>query len=240
MPARAEHERAHAGRQLLGEHRLDEVVVGAGVEAALEVGRLTERAADQDRHVRDRGVAFERLAQAVAVELGHLDVGDDEIRSLDARDDERLGAVVRRHDLVAVVLEDRDGVAVDHRRVVDEQDQLLRAGGRADDVEHLGVGERDLQEAVRVDVARDVAVAGEPDDDRGDGSEHRDGVAQRAIRQAARQQHRARRQRRELLLELGDARDADDLVAERLERTTRELGEHRLVADDHDVHDPPV
>jgi hypothetical protein len=82
---RAEHQRAHAGRQLLGDDRLDEVVVGAGVEAALEIGRFAERAADQHRHVGHSGVALELLAHRVAVELRHLDVGDHEIGALRGR-----------------------------------------------------------------------------------------------------------------------------------------------------------
>ena len=88
-------ERADARRQLLGRRRLDQVVVGAGVEAALEVGGLAERRADDDRH--GAAAAAQRSLSAlhtrVAVELRHLDVGDHEIGRALVDELERLGAV---------------------------------------------------------------------------------------------------------------------------------------------------
>jgi hypothetical protein len=191
--------------------------------------------------VRGRRIGLERLAHAVAVDAGHLDVGDHQIRAERARHRERLAAVGRRADLVAVVLEQRRGVAVDQRRVVGEQDQLARAGGRAEHVEHLGVAERHQQEAVGVDLARQPAIGGLDADHHGGDrlaglAQQLDRGGERAIGQPARQQHRARRELGEPALELGDRGDLGDGEPERLERPPRDLGEHRLVADQHDVH----
>jgi hypothetical protein len=164
--ARAGHgeERAHAGDQLLGRGRLDQVVVGAGVEAAGQIGGLAERGADQHRHV--RRALLDRLAQHVAVHDRHLDVGDDQIGRALVEARQRLLAIGRAHHLVAGFLEDRGGVAVDERRVVDQQDAPLAATGRAQHREHVGVGERHQQEAVSAcGRGRAAILLGRADDD---------------------------------------------------------------------------
>ena len=77
---RAAEQRADAGQQLLERERLDEVVVGAGVEARDAVRDRVARREHQDRC--PVAVAAEPAAHREAVELGHEDVEHDELRLL--------------------------------------------------------------------------------------------------------------------------------------------------------------
>jgi len=130
-------------------------------------------------------------------------------------------------------------VAVDERRVVGEQDHLLRARAGAEHIEHLCIGERHVEERVGIDVARDVAICRrDPDDDdrAARPAQELDRLGQRAIRQPARQDRGARCQLYEARLQLGDRGHRGDRVAERLERAACQCREHRFVGDHDDVH----
>ena len=63
----------------LVEAALDDVAVGAGVEAALPVRVAGTGAEDQHRDVGQRRVGPDRLGQREAVHVGHLDIGEDEV-----------------------------------------------------------------------------------------------------------------------------------------------------------------
>jgi hypothetical protein len=233
------------GHELLRHDRLDQVVVRADVEAALQVMRLAQRGADEHRHVAERRVPLDLGAHRVAVELRHLDVEDEEIRRLRPADRERLGAVHRAHHLVAGVGQDRHGVAVDERRVVGQEDELARPRAGAEHVEHLAVGERREQEPVGVYRARHLAVARlQPDDHRADGdvlelaAQPGDHIRQLRVRQPARQQDGARLHVGQRALELGGAGHHGQRVAERDQRPAEELGQDRIGRDQHHLHEP--
>ena len=72
--------RADAREQLAGRERLDEVVVGARVEAFDARLFAGARRQQHDRHVRRRGIGAQRREQPEAVEPRHHHVGEDEIR----------------------------------------------------------------------------------------------------------------------------------------------------------------
>ena len=118
-------ERAQAGGELLVRERLDEVVVGAGVEARDAVVDGVSGGEHQDREL-----AAVLPEPARDVEAGHVREPDVEDHGLDAR--RRVGQLQRRlavgRDLhhVAVVLEQAAEDALETRVVLDEQ-QVHRA-----------------------------------------------------------------------------------------------------------------
>jgi hypothetical protein len=137
-------------------------------------------------------------------------------------------------------------VAVDQRRVVGQDDEPAATGRGAEHVEHLGVGEGHLEEAIGAGLAGGLAVVGpEADDDRGDreivdrAADQRDGVGQRRAGQAAGQDDGAGAMRLEPGGELGDRGHHLEAVAERQQRTGEELDQHRVDGDDDDVHEAP-
>ena len=96
----AAQQRAQAREQLLALERLDEVVVGAGIEALdARVDRVA-RGQHQDRHV--AAVLAQQPRDVDAVELGQAEVEDDEVGRELARVAERRLAVVARTRLVAL------------------------------------------------------------------------------------------------------------------------------------------
>ena len=96
------HERANTREQLARVHRFCEEVVCAGLEAAHLVGGVAERRDQDDRDQSGGGVFLERAAGFVAVPSRHHDVHQHQV-GLFARDEvERLVAVGRGKDDVAV------------------------------------------------------------------------------------------------------------------------------------------
>ena len=122
-PAAAE--RAHAGEQLGRGERLDEVVVGAGVETRDPVldgvagGEQQDRGADPLR--------AQPAADGESVEAGHGDVEHDDVgdRALDGG--ERRAAVRGGDGLVALGRERPDEHPEDGWVVVDDQDAFRHA-----------------------------------------------------------------------------------------------------------------
>ena len=95
----AAQQRAQAGEQLLALERLDEVVVGAGVEALDARLDGVARGQHEDRHV---AVVAQQARDVDAVELRQAEVEDDEVGRELARVAERRLAVVARARLVAL------------------------------------------------------------------------------------------------------------------------------------------
>ncbi len=60
---------------------------------------------EHDRHERQGSVSLQSRADFDAVDLGHHDVEQDQVRMVSARDGERLGAVTRLKQFVAVDIE---------------------------------------------------------------------------------------------------------------------------------------
>src|SRR4051812_3965919 len=112
-----------AGQQLSRVERLDEVVVGAGTQAADLLLHLLLGGQHDDRHV--ARVAFlgpDLRGDLVAVELRQHDVEKDQIRRLRAPEPESLGTI-RRHDHVVTLLLERVlQESLDVRVVVDDED----------------------------------------------------------------------------------------------------------------------
>ena len=117
--AGAAQQRAHPRAQLLDGERLDEVVVGAGVEALDAVVDRVARGHDEDR---DRvAAAAQRPADVEAADLGHQQVEHDRVGRRRGVPRERLGAVDRLVDLVVDAERARDR-RPDGRVVVDHED----------------------------------------------------------------------------------------------------------------------
>ena len=95
----AAQQRAHAREQLLALERLDEVVVGARVEALDARLQRVARGQDQDRHV---VVGAQRARDLDAVELRQAEVEDHEVGRERAALLERGRAVGGRAHLVAL------------------------------------------------------------------------------------------------------------------------------------------
>ena len=84
--------------QLLAAERLHDVVVGAGPETAHLVDLATPRGEQDHRHVAQVAQALERLE---AVELGHREIEDDDVRRILVEDPKRQPAVLGCFDGVA-------------------------------------------------------------------------------------------------------------------------------------------
>ena len=121
-PAGAADDRAHARRQLVGMERLGDVVVGAEVEALRLVGRRALRRQQDDRH----GPALAQLAHDLdAVEVGHDDVQQDDVRPDLLRLLERLLATVGGDDAEALLGQGDGHELGDARLVVGDEHQWL-------------------------------------------------------------------------------------------------------------------
>ena len=174
-PARrpAPQQRAHAGEQLLALERLDQVVVGADVEALHARLQRVARGQHEDRRV--VAVVAQALGDLDAVqprqaEVEHDDVGQERVRLVERRD-----AVARELDLVAlqaqraledlgdllVVLDDEhadgaaeasiatDGTGRRSGKARTFQPRFSEAGRRAHGVEGGPAGRRRTTAAVR-------------------------------------------------------------------------------------------
>ena len=95
----AAQQRADAGQQLVERERLDEVVVGTGVEAGDAIGDAVAGGQQQDRQAR-LGRA-QTAADLQSVDTGQHDINDDEIGQLAEGFVERLFAGFGEIDLVA-------------------------------------------------------------------------------------------------------------------------------------------
>src|SRR6185437_11971484 len=95
----AAQQRAHAREQLLALERLDQVVVGAGVEALDARLERIPRGQDQDRHV---VLGAQRLGHLDAVEPGQPEVEDHQVRCERAPVLERSRPVAGRAHLIAL------------------------------------------------------------------------------------------------------------------------------------------
>ncbi len=91
---------ADPGQQLLALERLDQVVVGAAVEAGDPVLGLGPGGQHQDRHVT---LLAEAAADLDPVEAGEAEVEDDQVGDEPDRHVERLDPVGGGADLVALV-----------------------------------------------------------------------------------------------------------------------------------------
>ena len=124
---RARRRRAAAGaqqrpdprQQLLALEGLDQVVVGAAVEAADPVLGLGSGGQHQDRHV---AVGAQAAADLDPVEPGQAEVEDDEVGDEAGGDVERLDPVGRGADLVALVAERAAQDVGDVGVVLDDED----------------------------------------------------------------------------------------------------------------------
>ena len=114
---------AQAGEEFFEGKGLGEVVVGAGVEAADEVGDGVLGS----EHEQGRGdvLGAQALGDLVAVERGHHDVEDDDIEFVVAGEFEAFVAIARADDRVALF---RESFAkqLDHAGLVFDDEQLHR------------------------------------------------------------------------------------------------------------------
>jgi len=118
------------GEKGVGPERFDKEGVGEGRGAGLVV--LTKPADGDDL---DGGVeALDDAGEGGAVEVGHVEVGDDDADLAGARGEERnaFGAVGGGEDAVAVTGEDRGGHVADARFVVDDEHEVLVAAALGD------------------------------------------------------------------------------------------------------------
>src|SRR3954471_18929570 len=95
----AAQQRAHPRQQLLALEGLDEVVVGAGVQA---LDARLERVAGGEHEDRDVAVGAQAPGDVDAVHAGQAEVEEDEVGYVGARVGERLLAVGDEADLVAL------------------------------------------------------------------------------------------------------------------------------------------
>ena len=115
----APHQRAHPGEQLLALERLDEIVVGAGVESLDTIVEIGPGREDQDRDV----VVLAQSAKHLdAVELGQPEVEDHQVRHELGRRNERLVAVARAADLVSLLAQRAAQDVGDLLVVLDDED----------------------------------------------------------------------------------------------------------------------
>ena len=122
--AGAAEQRAQPGAQLLDGERLDEVVVGAGVEPLDAVGDCVARGDDEHRH--RIAAAAQRAADLEAADLGHQEIEHDRVGRRLRLARERLRAVLGLVDLVVRAQGARDRRA--DRRVVVDHEHTSRHG----------------------------------------------------------------------------------------------------------------
>ena len=119
--------------------RLDQVVVGAGAQAADLLLDLALGGEHDDRDVAGGALLGPDLGRdLVAVELGQHDVEQDQVGRLGAPQAEPLRAVGRDDDVVALLLEGVLQESLDVRVVVDDED----LGRHQSSTEHAGSGGR--------------------------------------------------------------------------------------------------
>ena len=103
--------------------RLDEVVVGAGAQAADLLLDLALGGEHDDRDVAGAALLGPDLGRdLVAVELGQHDVEQDQVGRLGAPQAESLRAIGRDDDVVALLLERVLQESLDVRVVIDDED----------------------------------------------------------------------------------------------------------------------
>ena len=96
---------ADAGLQQYRVQRLEEVVLGAHLDAAGDAVHLFHRRHHHDREVAEARVRGQGLQHLVAVHLGHLDVEQDQIDRALAQDTQGLDPVLGERDRVPQLLE---------------------------------------------------------------------------------------------------------------------------------------
>ncbi len=122
--ADAAQERAQARLQLADVERLDEVVVGAGVETVDAIGDRVARRQDQDRHA--VSAAAHAAADLEPVDAGKPDVEHDAVGCPRLDRGDRLEALLGEHDLVPVDHECAAHGLADGAVVLDYQDSHRR------------------------------------------------------------------------------------------------------------------
>ena len=115
----ASQHRADPGDHLGAAERLDDVVVGAHLEADDAVELAPAGGQHHDRHVR---VAPQRSADVTAVAVGKRQVQEDEVRLDALRQFERLGGGPGHHGLEALAFERLRERRRDRLLVLDEED----------------------------------------------------------------------------------------------------------------------
>src|SRR6266498_5777338 len=101
---------------------LGEVILGAHLDAADNAVDLVDRRDHDHRHVPKRGITLQSLEYRAAVELGHDDVKQDNVERILPQNVERLPAVRRRADTVALLLEAMNQEHPVERIIVDDED----------------------------------------------------------------------------------------------------------------------
>ncbi len=119
LVAGAPQQRSHAGQQLAQRERLDEVVVGAGVEAGDAVVDLLARG--QHQHGRAVAAVAQPAADLEAVDVGHRDVEDHGVVGRAGELLERFAPVDRLRHFVALERQRARQRALHGRLVVDDQ-----------------------------------------------------------------------------------------------------------------------
>ena len=113
----------HPRRQLLGDDRLGDVVVGARLEPGHEVVGVGLGGDDDDR---DDALAPHRAAHVEALDVGEAEVEQDEIRLLALERGQAAATVLGLLHLVALVLEGHADGQPDLVVVLDEQHSMHR------------------------------------------------------------------------------------------------------------------
>ena len=103
--------------------RLDEVVVGAGAQAADLLLHLALGGEHDDRDVGRAALLAPDLGRdLVAIELGQHDVEEDQVGRLGAPQPEALRPIARDDDVVALLLQRVLQESLDIRVVIDDED----------------------------------------------------------------------------------------------------------------------
>ena len=113
---------AHARRQLVGVEGLGDVVVGAQVEA---LGLVARRALGRQQDDRDRAPLTQLAHDLDAVEVGHDDVEQDDVRPDFLGLLERLFAAAGGHDAETLVVKGQRDELRDARLVVGDEHEWL-------------------------------------------------------------------------------------------------------------------
>src|SRR5579875_1037912 len=95
-------ERTDAGGQLFKGKRLDQVIIGAGIQASDPIWYLVTRGQHQNGDIPPRA---QSSADFEAVQAGHHHVEDDQVGRTVAGDEEALGSIAGNIDLVALICE---------------------------------------------------------------------------------------------------------------------------------------
>ncbi len=120
-------DRAHARQQRGGVDRLGQIFIAAGIEAGDDIARVVLGRDQDDRDERQRRIGLQLATDLKPVLLGHHDVEQDQVRLVRARLRQRLLAIARGQDAIALAGEPRlDDVDIG-RVVVDDQHPGRRA-----------------------------------------------------------------------------------------------------------------